>query len=414
MSESRVQTTLPDRKKEHEQEDDGVIVEKQEMKQREIAEKVNKVTAIETPKLEPPKKNLSVEEAHRPTLPQQHKQQSQQKQQPRPHVRSARKLRQLLIFVGGVVSLLGGGIYYFRHMPSTPSSDFFTHISLILPVLSPPITITEPMNAVRCFTDNVQIPPVVEQLRVLPCVSSEGRVVPRLIRSDYAEVKNLLLESGYNLLEGLPENGLTTLALAMLANVSTPSMYIDFRQFTDFELFISDSFGLEIQGHLHDVLRDVESVLQDRANDGFSPMLMVFDHFEVALRYSQFQAERFYTWVFDMEHKSLVRAKFLSSDVKLAAAMRELVKWKLFPTAFPPVSKSDVRAYLANVTVLDPKAIERVALHGTNLGIISRIAAQYLRGNDAKTTNTSLDECLKRVVPRSDFLAHLGNFGWTQ
>jgi len=80
----------------------------------------------------------------------------------------------------------------------------------------------------------------------------------------------------------------------------------------------------------------------------------------------------------------------------------------------PAVSKSDVRAYLANVTVLDSKAIERVAVHGTNLGIISRIAAQYLRANDAKTANVSLDECLKRVTPRSDFLANLGNFAWAQ
>jgi len=77
--------------------------------------------------------------------------------------------------------------------------------------------------------------------------------------------------------------------------------------------------------------------------------------------------------------------------------------------AFPAVPKSDVTAYLGKVTVLGSEDIERVVgRHGTNMAVIARITAQYLRGNDARATNTSLDECLQRMIPRSDFLAHLG------
>jgi len=417
-------------KDEREQEDDGVVIvenQQERMKQREAPVTENKVTEMANPKVENPKmENSKVElpkvaenskaENLKVESPKKDQEVSSKKlvcaaPKPQQQRRFGRKFLQLL-FVGGLASLLGGGLYHLYQIPSaaTSSSRLVTHIALIFPVLSPPAT--EPMT---CITDNAQVPTVVEQLRVVPCVSSgSGRVIPRLNRSDYATVKSLLLESGHNLLEGLPENGLTTLALEILANGSYPSMYIDFRQFTNFEVLISERFGLKTQAHLYDALKAMGKMLQERSAAGLLPILMVFDHFEVALRNSQFQAERFFTWVFDMEHKSLLRAKFLSSDAKLATAMRELVKWKLSPVEVPAVSKSDVRAYLANVTVLDPKAIERVAVHGTNMGIISRIAAQYLRANDAKTSNASLDECLKRLTPRSDFLAHLGNFAWAQ
>lgn len=273
-----------------------------------------------------------------------------------------------------------------------------------------PFTKYKERSPARCFADYLASEQISEthNFRVIPCVSSEGRRIPRLNRSDYDEVTKLLLERGSNLLEGLPENGQTTLVLEILQGSHVPHLYMDFRKFGDFEPFIAQSFGIPSM-KLHEVFATMESVLRQRTEEGLPPLLVLLDHFEFALRSSQFQAERFFIWAFSLEHKSLVQVKFLSTDAKLAASLRELVSWKLSPVAFPVVPKADVAAYLSAVTVLGPEAVERVlARHGRNLAVIARITAQYLRENEEQAKDASLDECLKRLVPRSDFLAHLG------
>lgn len=273
-----------------------------------------------------------------------------------------------------------------------------------------PFAKPEQRSPARCFADFLanEASSQVDNIRVIPCVSSEGRRIPRLNRSDFADVVALLLERGSNLLEGLPENGQTTLILEIMQGLRVPHLYIDFRKFGEFEPFIARSFGMQSM-QLHEVFATMEHILQQRVEEGLPPLLILLDHFESALRSSQFQAERFFMWAFSLEHKSLVQVKFLSTDAKLAASLRELVSWKLSPVAFPVVPKQDIAAYLAVVTVLEPEAIERVLVrHGRNMAVIARITAQYLRENDKQAVTASLDECLKRLVPRSDFLAHLG------